>query len=103
MRSTFQPATRTLARTGLPALTLGASAIAAAYDVTPRATPMVGNDVDARVGAMIDNMSTAEKIEFIRVDDGRMLPLQQAQGLPGTVAYDSSMGINKNSATFGAR
>ncbi len=95
--------TATLARAGLLTLTLGAMAVASAYDVTPRATPMVGNDVDARVGAMIDNMSTAEKIEFIRVDDGRMLPLQQAQGLPGTVAYDSSMGINKNSATFGAQ
>jgi beta-glucosidase len=107
MTYSFTPAVRntrqTLARTSLLALSLGTMAIASAYDVTPRATPMVGNDVDARVGAMIDNMSTAEKIEFIRVDDGRMLPLQQAQGLPGTVAYDSSMGINKNSATFGAQ
>jgi beta-glucosidase len=103
MTYSFTPSHKTLARTGLLALSLGAMAVASAYDVTPRATPMVGNDVDARVGAMIDNMSTAEKINFIRVDDGRMIPLQQAQGLPGTVAYDSSMGINKNSATFGAQ
>ncbi|WP_332847768.1 beta-glucosidase [Massilia sp. S19_KUP03_FR1] len=103
MTYAFAPSRTTLARTSVLVLTLGAMAVASAYDVTPRATPMVGNDVDARVGAMIDNMSTAEKIEFIRVDDGRMLPLQQAQGLPGTVAYDSSMGINKNSATFGAQ
>jgi beta-glucosidase len=103
MNHPFTVSRKTLVGTTVLALTLGHMAVASAYDVTPRATPMVGNDVDARVGAMIDNMSTAEKIDFIRVDDGRMIPLQQAQGLPGTVAYDSSMGINKNSATFGAQ
>ena len=104
MQHAFTPSgNKTLAGVGLLALTLGHMAVASAYDLTPRATPMVGNDVDARVGAMIDNMSTAEKIEFIRVDDGRMLPLQQAQGLPGTVAYDSSMGVHVNNGTFGAQ
>jgi beta-glucosidase len=103
MMHTFSPARKHLVGTSLLALTLGHMAVASAWDVTPRTTPMVGDDVDARVGAMIDNMSTAEKIDFIRVDDGHMIPIQQAQGLPGTLAYDSSMGVNKNSATFGAQ
>ena len=103
MMHTFTPTRKHLVGTSLLALTLGHMAVASAWDVTPRTTPMVGDDVDARVGAMIDNMSTAEKIDFIRVDDGNMLPIQQAQGLPGTLAYDSSMGVNKNSATFGAQ
>lgn len=97
------PSHKHVASTTLLALTVGHMTVAAAWDVTPRATPMVGNDVEARVGAMIDNMSTAEKIDFIRVDDGRMIPLQQAQGLPGTVAYDSSMGVHVNNGTFGAQ
>lgn len=103
MMRTFTPNRKHLVGTSLLALTLGHTAVAAASDVTPRTTPMVGDDVDARVGAMIDNMSTAEKIDFIRVDDGHMIPIQRAQGLPGTLAYDSSMGVNKNSATFGAQ
>jgi beta-glucosidase len=94
---------KNLVSTGLLALTLGHMAVAAAYDVTPRATPMVGNDVDARVGAMIDNMSTSEKINFTRVNDGHMIPVLQAQGLAGSLAYDSSMGVGKNGATFGAQ
>jgi len=64
----------------------GASAFAAG--------PVHGNDVEARVGAMIDNMSLQQKFEFIRVNDGRMLPRLPSQGLPGTVAYDSSMGVH---------
>jgi beta-glucosidase len=103
MNHAFTVSRKTLVGTTVLALTLGHMAVASAWDVTPRATPMVGNDVEARVGAMIDNMSTAEKIEFIRVDDGHMIPVQQPQGLPGTLAYDSSMGVNKNSATFGAQ
>jgi beta-glucosidase len=103
MMLTFAPTRKHIVGTSLLTLTLCHMAVASAWDVTPRTTPMVGDDVDARVGAMIDNMSTAEKIDFIRVDDGHMLPIQQAQGLPGTLAYDSSMGVNKNSATFGAQ
>ena len=103
MMHSFTPSRKTLVRTGLLALSLGTMAIASAYDVTPRTTPMVGDDVDARVGAMIDNMSTSEKINFTRVNDGHMIPVLQAQGLPGTLAYDSSLGVNKNAATFGAQ
>lgn len=103
MMLTFAPTRKHIVGTSLLTLTLCHMAVASAWDVTPRTTPMVGDDVDARVGAMIDNMSTAEKIDFIRVDDGHMIPIQQAQGLPGTLAYDSSMGVNKNSATFGAQ
>ncbi len=103
MQAAFNPSRKNLAASGLLALTLGHLAVAAAYDVTPRATPMVGNDVDARVGAMIDNMSTSQKINFIRVNDGHMIPVLPSQGLAGTLAYDSSMGVNKNAATFGAQ
>jgi beta-glucosidase len=103
MMHAFTPARRTMMRTGLLALSLGTMAIASAYDVTPRTTPMVGDDVDARVGAMIDNMSTSQKINFTRVNDGHMIPVLPSQGLAGSLAYDSSMGVGKNAATFGAQ
>ena len=67
------------------------------------ATPMTGNDVEARVGAVLDNMNTSEKINFTRVDDGRMIPRLAKWGMEGTVAYDSSMGVHVNGATFGAQ
>jgi beta-glucosidase len=103
MMHAFTPSRRTMMRTGLLALSLGTMAIASAYDVTPRTTPMVGDDVDARVGAMIDNMSTSQKINFTRVNDGHMIPVLPSQGLAGSLAYDSSMGVGKNAATFGAQ
>ncbi|QBE66787.1 glycoside hydrolase family 3 protein [Pseudoduganella lutea] len=67
------------------------------------AGPVQGNEVEARVGAMIDNMSLAQKFGFIRVNDGHMLPVLPSQGLPGTVAYDSSMGVHVGLGTFGAQ
>jgi hypothetical protein len=79
MMHAFTPSRRTMMRTGLLALSLGTMAIASAYDVTPRTTPMVGDDVDARVGAMIDNMSTSQKINFTRVNDGHMIPVLPSQ------------------------
>jgi beta-glucosidase len=80
-----------------------ALALALGHAAAHAATPMTGNEVEARVGAMIDNMSLAQKINFIRVDDGHMLPLLPSQGLPGTLAYDSSMGVHVNNGTFGAQ
>nr|WP_199671377.1 glycoside hydrolase family 3 C-terminal domain-containing protein [Salinisphaera sp. Q1T1-3] len=65
--------------------------------------PKTGNEVEARVGAMVDNMNTAERIGYIRVDDGHMLPPLAKFDLPGTVAYDSSMGVHVNNKTFGAQ
>ncbi|GAB0075356.1 hypothetical protein TOC8171_07540 [Pseudomonas syringae] len=56
-------------------------------------TPMTGNEVEARVGAMLDNMTQSEKINFSRVDDGRMIPKLDKFNLQGTVAYDSAMGV----------
>lgn len=79
------------------ALSLGA--IAAVH----AAPPVYGNQTDARVGAMFDNMSLSEKINFTRVTDGHMLPVLAAQGLPGTTAYDSSMGVHVANRTFGAQ
>ena len=66
-------------------------------------TPMTGNEVEARVGAMLDNMNQSQKINFSRVDDGRMIPKLDTQGLQGSVAYDSSMGVLVNGKTFGAQ
>ena len=97
--------THTAARSkvlGKTALALALAPVFGAH-AAPAATPMSGNQVEARVGAMIDNMSLAQKINFIRVDDGRMLPVLPSQGLPGTVAYDSSMGVHVNNGTFGAQ
>ncbi len=65
--------------------------------------PFKGNEVEARVGAMIDNMSLQQKFEFIRVNDGHMLPLLPSQGLAGTTAYDSSMGVHVGLGTFGTQ
>lgn len=79
-------------------LALGLGAIASAH----AAPPVFGNEVDARVGAMFDNMSLSEKINFTRVNDGHMLPVLAAQGLSGTTAYDSSMGVHVGGRTFGA-
>lgn len=66
-------------------------------------TPMTGNEVEARVGAMLDNMTQSEKINFTRVDDGRMIPKLDKHGLQGTVAYDSAMGVLVGGKTFGAQ
>jgi len=81
----------------LVALSLGAIAGVHA------APPVYGNQTDARVGAMFDNMSLSEKINFTRVNDGHMLPILAGQGLPGTTAYDSSMGVHVGGRTFGAQ
>ena len=65
-------------------------------------TPATGNAVEARVSSILDNMSESEKINFTRVDDGHMIPSLLKWGIQGTVAYDSSMGVHVNNATFGA-
>ncbi|WP_084537037.1 beta-glucosidase [Pseudomonas asturiensis] len=83
-------------------LSLLALSIAQASSVLA-VTPMTGNEVEARVGAMLDNMNQSQKINFSRVDDGRMIPKLESQGLQGTVAYDSSMGVLVNGKTFGAQ
>ncbi len=65
-------------------------------------TPATGNAVEARVSSILDNMSQSEKINFTRVNDGHMIPSLLKWGIQGTVAYDSSMGVHVNNATFGA-
>ncbi|TCP79724.1 beta-glucosidase [Pseudomonas putida] len=84
---------------GLSLLALGviqaSSALAAA--------PTTGNEVEARVSSILDNMNMAEKINFTRVNDGHMIPSLLKWGIQGTVAYDSSMGVHVNNATFGAQ
>lgn len=66
-------------------------------------TPATGNAVEARVSSILDNMNQSEKINFTRVDDGHMIPSLLKWGIKGTVAYDSSMGVHVNNATFGAQ
>ena len=65
--------------------------------------PATGNEVEARVSSILDNMNQAEKINFTRVNDGHMIPSLLKWGIKGTVAYDSSMGVHVNNATFGAQ
>lgn len=66
-------------------------------------TPATGNAVEARVSSILDNMNQSEKINFTRVNDGHMIPPLLKWGIKGTVAYDSSMGVHVNNATFGAQ
>ncbi len=105
MLATLRPvsyAARLLTRASLlqAGLGLGLGLAAVAASASP---PTFGNEVDARVGAMFDNMSLSEKINFTRVNDGRMLPALAAQGLPGTHALDSSMGVGVGGQLFGAQ
>lgn len=67
------------------------------------AGPTSGNEVEARVSSILDNMNPSEKINFTRVNDGHMIPSLLKWGIQGTVAYDSSMGVHVNNATFGAQ
>ena len=67
------------------------------------AAPATGNEVEARVSSILDNMNQAEKINFTRVNDGHMIPSLLKWGIKGTLAYDSSMGVHVNNATFGAQ
>ncbi|VVQ01856.1 Xylan 1,4-beta-xylosidase [Pseudomonas fluorescens] len=86
--------------------TLGLSLLAISVmqaSATLAATPATGNEVEARVSSILDNMNQSEKINFTRVNDGHMIPSLLKWGIKGTVAYDSSMGVHVNNATFGAQ
>lgn len=84
-------------------LSLVALGIAMATQAIAADTPKTGNDVEARVGAMLDNMTESEKINFTRVDDGHMIPALAKFGLLGTVAYDSGMAVHVDGKNFGAQ
>lgn len=86
---------------GLSLLALGITQANLALAAT--VTPITGNEVEARVSSILDNMNQSEKINFTRVDDGHMIPSLLKWGIKGTVAYDSSMGVHVNNATFGAQ
>ena len=86
---------------GLSLLALGITQSNLALAAT--VTPVTGNEVEARVSSILDNMNQSEKINFTRVDDGHMIPSLLKWGIKGTVAYDSSMGVHVNNATFGAQ
>ncbi|WP_213877883.1 glycoside hydrolase family 3 C-terminal domain-containing protein [Pseudomonas sp. dw_358] len=84
-------------------LSLLAFSVSQANLALAEVTPATGNAVEARVSSILDNMSESEKINFTRVDDGHMIPALLKWGIKGTTAYDSSMGVHVNSATFGAQ
>ncbi|WP_416424041.1 glycoside hydrolase family 3 C-terminal domain-containing protein [Pseudomonas sp. App30] len=84
-------------------LSVLAFSVAQANLALAEVTPATGDAVEARVSSILDNMSTSEKINFTRVDDGHMIPKLTKWGIQGTVAYDSSMGVHVNNATFGAQ
>lgn len=84
-------------------LSLLAFGVAQANLALAEVTPATGDAVEARVSSILDNMSTSEKINFTRVDDGHMIPPLLKWGIQGTLAYDSSMGVHVNNATFGAQ
>lgn len=84
-------------------LSLLAFGVAQANLALAEVTPATGNAVEARVSSILDNMNTSEKINFTRVNDGHMIPQLLKWGIQGTVAYDSSMGVHVNNATFGAQ
>ncbi|WP_447554388.1 glycoside hydrolase family 3 protein [Vreelandella sp. EE22] len=65
--------------------------------------PTRWQQVEARVSSILDNMNQSQKINFTRVDDGRMIPRLPEWGIDGTVAYDASMGVHVNGGTFGAQ
>ena len=84
-------------------LSLLAFSVAQANFALAEVTPATGNAVEARVSSILDNMNQSEKINFTRVNDGHMIPSLLKWGIKGTVAYDSSMGVHVNNATFGAQ
>lgn len=84
-------------------LSLLALSVTQANLALAKVTPATGNEVEARVSSILDNMSVSQKINFTRVDDGHMIPPLLNWGIKGTLAYDSSMGVHVNNATFGAQ
>lgn len=81
---------------------IGSLLLSTALGAQAADTPRTGNEVEAHVGALIDNMTLSEQINFTRVDDGHMIPPVAKFGIPGTTAYDSSMGLFVNNTIFGA-
>ncbi|XRG82462.1 glycoside hydrolase family 3 C-terminal domain-containing protein [Salinisphaera sp. SPP-AMP-43] len=89
--------------TGMGRAVMGVAVLSFGVGQAYAAPPRTGLDVEARVGAMVDNMTLAEQINYTRVDDGHMLPPLAKFDLPGTIAYDSSMGVHVDDKTFGAQ
>ncbi|GGM18001.1 glycosyl hydrolase family 3 [Pseudomonas asuensis] len=58
------------------------------------ATPVVGNKVEAKVEKYLGQMSIKDLINYTRAVDGYMIPPQPKLGLPGSITYDSSMGVH---------
>lgn len=63
--------------------------LAQADDATAR-TPQ---QVEQLVDSVLNNMTQEEKIDYIHVGDGHLLPPVDRFGLPGTNSVDSTMGI----------
>ena len=67
------------------------------------APPQQGPEVEAKVQAILSQMTLSEKLSYINIDDGHMLRPLPKYGLPGTVSYDSSMGVHVESTMFGTQ
>lgn len=58
------------------------------------AAPLSGPEIEARVEAYLSQMSDADLIDYTRAVDGYMIPPLSKLGLPGSITYDSSMGVH---------
>ncbi|MFK3973013.1 glycoside hydrolase family 3 C-terminal domain-containing protein [Pseudomonas sp. NPDC087358] len=67
------------------------------------APPQQGAAVEQKVQAILSQMTLSEKLSYINIDDGHMMRPLPKYGLPGTVSYDSSMGIHVESTMFGTQ
>lgn len=67
------------------------------------APPQQGPEVEQKVQAILSQMTLSEKLSYINIDDGHMLRALPQYGLPGTVSYDSSMGVHVESTMFGTQ
>ncbi|MCQ3023538.1 glycoside hydrolase family 3 C-terminal domain-containing protein [Pseudomonas savastanoi] len=60
------------------------------------APPIVGEEVEKKVEAMLGQMSTSDKLTYITSDAGHILRAVPQLGLPATISVDSSMGIYRD-------
>lgn len=67
------------------------------------APPQQGPEVEQKVQAILSQMTLSEKLSYINIDDGHMMRPLPKYGLPGTVSYDSSMGVHVESTMFGTQ
>lgn len=90
------PASFPFLRTALVMMSFGLTPVLAA-------PPRQGPEVEQKVEAILSQMSLSDKLSYINIDEGHMLRPLPKFGLPGTVSYDSSMGVHVESTMFGTQ